>query len=115
MAVLSACSTNDSMPESFGGMSPEQTGCLVAYGDTDYEIGPLGPSESQTVEPNSYASFRIGRTLESLVLVAERQGDRAESSFDVVDIPSDGVVIASVGMRDGGNPGYEVRCWVGIE
>lgn len=111
--ALAACSTDPSMPSAFDDMASDQIGCLVAYGDDRFEVGPLGPSDTETVEPDSLASIRIGRTAASLIVNAERERTSTVATVDLVDLGPNGGIIVVWGLQDGGNPGLEVRCWTG--
>jgi len=64
----SSCSSTEGHPTAFGDMSRDEVGCTVEYGDDDlYVIGPLGPGDSENVEPNDYTSIRLRRTAEGVV------------------------------------------------
>ncbi|MBT8197980.1 MAG: hypothetical protein KJO84_05705, partial [Acidimicrobiia bacterium] len=78
-------------------------------------IGPLGPSDVETVEPNDYTSFRIGRTPDSVVVVVDRDRSRRGGNSALAELPTEGAggEVASGRWVDAGNPGFSVRCWRG--
>jgi len=111
--VATACSPTPATPSEFAAMTPDEVGRIVSFGDMEpFVMGPLGPSDSETVAPNDYTTFRIGRTASSVVVVVESPRRGSNASIGLNEIPSDGIV-ARGGFVDGGNPGYEVRCWRG--
>ena len=112
---ITACSGEPAMPSAFDDMPPDHIGCLVAYGDDRFEVGPLGPSDSETVEPDSLSSIRIGRTAVSLIVNAERERDSTVATVDLADLGPNGGLIVVWGLQDRGNPGLEVRCWTGSD
>jgi hypothetical protein len=77
-----------------------------------YIVGPLGPSDSQEIQPNDHTFFRIARTASDIIVVVEQTGGGSNGSIPINDLPTDGVV-ARGPFRDGGDPGYEVQCWRG--
>ena len=94
-------------------MTTDQVGCVLAYGDSDpIVVGPLGPSDSQEIEPTDYASFRIARTASDIIVVAEQPGSGSNVSVPLNDLPENGI-IAQGPFINGGNPGYTVTCWRG--
>ena len=101
--AVAACSSVDGKPGQFDGMTPDEVGCVV---------GPLGPSDSWENRPNDYTLFRIARTALDVIIVVEQTGGGSNSSTPLNDLPADGIV-ARGPFRDGGNPGYEIRCWRG--
>jgi len=108
-----ACSKADSMPAEFNVMTSDEVGCTVNYGgDSLYVVGPLGPSDSENVEPNDYTLIRVARTASDIVVVTEFPGGGQHGSTPLNNMPSDGVVIVSP-FRSGGDPGYVVTCWRG--
>lgn len=109
--VLGACSAVEPTPSAFEAMTPDQVGCVISYGEFEYEVGPLGPSDSETIEPNLYTKFRLGRTAVDLVIVVDRASDGMNGSIAVDQIPPEGTVVARNGLVDSGNPGYEIVCW----
>ncbi len=113
VVAVAACSPDDSMPSSFNGMTSDEVGCTVKYGDDGlYVVGPLGSSDSETVEPNDYTSIRLGRTALDIVVAAEVPGGGQNGSTPLNNIPADGVVAVSA-FRNGGDPGFVVTCWRG--
>jgi hypothetical protein len=111
--VVASCSAADSRPDQFDGMTPDQVGCVVTYGDNVQRVvGPLGPSDSWENRPNDYTLFRIARTALDVIVVVEQTGGGSNSSTPLNDLPADGIV-ARGPFRDGGNPGYVVTCWRG--
>lgn len=111
--AVAACSSVDGKPGQFDGMTPNEVGCVVTYGDNDrHVVGPLGPSDSWENRPNDYTLFRIARTALDVIIVVEQTGGGSTSSTPLNDLPADGIV-ARGPFRDGGNPGYEIRCWRG--
>ena len=104
------------MPVAFDAMAADQVGCVVEHGDAEYEVGPLGPgSDPVEIKPNSYTLFRFGRTALSLIVVAERERDKATMGLEVASISNDpvGTLVHQAAMQASGNPGYEIRCWAG--
>ena len=113
LLAASACSAAEVRPDQFEGMTQDEVGCVVNYGDTDrYVIGPLGSSDSEEIHPNDYTLFRIGRTASDVIVVVERTGGGSNASIPINSLPSYGVVSRGP-FRDGGNPGYIVTCWRG--
>ncbi|NNK91499.1 MAG: hypothetical protein HKO87_03625 [Acidimicrobiia bacterium] len=116
-AVLTGCSSSQSaLPPAFEGMAPDEVGCVISSGGAVIsEIGPLGPSDVETVEPNDYTSFRIGRTPDSVVVVVDRDRNRGSGTSAIAELPTEGVggVVASGSWVDAANPGFSVRCWRG--
>ena len=113
LLAVAACSSVEGKPSQFDGMTPDEVGCVVAYGDNDrHVVGPLGSSDSWENRPNDYTLFRIARTALDVIIVVEETGGGSNSSNPLNDLPADGIV-ARGPFRDGGNPGYEIRCWRG--
>ncbi len=111
---MAACSSPEARPEQFNNMSPDEVGCLVAYGDDDpYVVGPLGPSDSENTLPNDYTTIRLARTASDIVVVTEFPDSSSNGALALNRIPPDGVVVAKGPFRNGGNPGYSVTCWRG--
>lgn len=111
---LSACSSAEERPVEFGGMSPDEVGCTVEYGDDDvYVIGPLGPNDSENVEPNDYTAIRLGRTASDIVIAADFPDSGSSGAVALNKIATDGVVVARGQFRNGGEPGFVVMCWRG--
>lgn len=111
---LSACSSAEVHPVEFEGMSSDEIGCTVEYGDDNlYVVGPLGPSDSENVEPNDYTLIRFGRTASNIVVVAEFPDSGSIGGMALNEIPTDGVVVSTGPFRNGGEPGYVVTCWRG--
>ena len=111
--LIASCSPAEGRPTQFEGMTSDDVGCVVTYGDAErYVIGPLGPSDSKEIHPNDYTLFRIGRTASDVIVVVEQTGGGSNASVPINDLPAYGVV-ARGPFRDGGNPGYEVTCWRG--
>lgn len=113
--AATACSTDPAMPAAFDDMASNEIGCLVAYGADRFEIGPLGPSDAETVEPDSLSSIRIGRTATSLIVNAERDRNSTLATVDLADLGPTGGIIVVWSPQDSGNPGLEVRCWTGSD
>ena len=111
--VVTGCSTDPAMPTAFDDMAPDEIGCLVAYGDDRFEVGPLGPSDTEAVEPDALASIRIGRTAMSLIVNAERERNSTVATVDLANLGPNGGLIVVWSPQDSGNPGLEVRCWTG--
>jgi len=113
VVAVAGCSSGGSMPESFNGIASGEVGCTVRYGDDPlYVVGPLGPSDSENIEPNDYTFIRIGRTASDIVVVAEVPGGGQNGSTPLNNMPEDGVV----GIRQfhrGDDPGFVVTCWRG--
>ncbi len=113
VVALGACSTGDSMPAEFNGMASDEVGCTVSYGgDSLYVVGPLGPGDSESIEPNDYTLIRLGRTASDIVIATEVPGGGEHGSTPLNAIPADGVVALSP-FRTGEDPGYVVTCWRG--
>jgi hypothetical protein len=116
-AVLTGCSSSRSgLPPTFEGMASDEVGCVISSGGAVIaEVGPLSPSDVETVEPNDYTSFRIGRTPDSVVVVAEGDRSRGSGTSAIAELPTEGAggVVASGRWVDAGNPGFSVRCWRG--
>jgi len=111
--VLTACTSATSRPGEFEGMSTDEVGCTVNYGNTDlYVVGPLGPSDWEEVTPNDYTSIRIARTASDILVAAEVPGGGTGTSRPINDIPADGIV-ARRPFSNGGDPGFVVTCWRG--
>ena len=113
LVAVAACSSGDSMPESFNGMASDEVGCTVRYGDDPpYVVGPLGASGSENIEPNDYTFIRIGRTASDIVVVAEVPGGGQNGSTPLNNMPEDGVIDVRAFYR-GDDPGFVVTCWRG--
>jgi hypothetical protein len=111
--TAASCSHTESRPEQFDGMTSDEVGCVVTYGDTDrFTIGPLGPSGSEEIHPNDYTSFRIARTASDIIVVVERADGGSNVSLPIEELPGYGIVTRGP-FRNGGNPGYVVTCWRG--
>lgn len=111
--AVASCSRAEVRPGQFEGMTPDEVGCVVTYGDAHrYIIGPLGPSGSEEIHPNDYTSFRIARTASDVIVVVEREAGGSNVSVPLNELPGYGIVTLDP-FRDGGNPGYVVTCWRG--
>lgn len=114
LVLVASCSGGESMPESFNGMAPDEVGCTVKYGDVSpHVVGPLGPSDSENVEPNDYTFIRLGRTASSIVVVTEFPDSGSNGEMPLNKITTDGVVVRRGSFRNSGEPGYVVTCWRG--
>jgi len=115
LLVLGACSSSTDRPARFDGMSSDEVGCVITYGDDDpYAVGPLGPSDSEEIHPNDYTSFRIARTASDLIIVVEQPESGSTAQIPLAELPADGMV-ARGPFRNGGNPGYEITCQRGTD
>jgi hypothetical protein len=111
--IVAACSAAETRPDQFEGMTTDEVGCVVVYGDAGrFVLGPLGPSESEEIHPNDYTSFRIGRTASDVIVVVEQASSGSTVSIPLTELPGYGIVSRGP-FRDGGNPGYVVTCWRG--
>jgi uncharacterized protein YceK len=112
-SLLAGCSSVDSRPSEFDGMSADEVGCTLLYGsDTTYVVGPLGPSDFEVIEPNEWSSFRIFRTALNIGFSISTEKSGTDGSLPINDLPDDHVV-AWREMMDPGNPGYKIKCWRG--
>ncbi|MCL1593936.1 MAG: hypothetical protein M3132_06250 [Actinomycetia bacterium] len=110
---VAACSSPEGRPEQFDSIAPDEVGCTVAYGDEIFVVGPLGPADSENIEPNDYTMIRLGRTASDIVVVTEFPDSASNGGMALNTIPHDGVVVSRGPFRSGGNPGYSVTCWRG--
>lgn len=112
--VAAACNASNQRPAAFDEMSSDEVGCTVKYGDDSlYVVGPLGPSDSENVEPNDYTLIRLGRTASNIVVVTDFPDSGSNGGLALNKITTDGVVVSTGPFRNNGEPGYVVTCWRG--
>lgn len=114
VATAAACTTIDSAPNAFDDMTSDSVGCTVEYGDEEaFVVGPLGPTDSETVNPNDYTSFRFARTPESLVVAAKGSDWSSDVSRTLDEVTAAGTVVVKGPFINGDEPGYVATCWRG--
>ncbi len=114
--LIAGCTTSTTgPPDGFSGMSPDEVGCTVRYGDEPEQIvGPLTASAAHDYEPNDFTHIHIGRTAAAVSLRVERSDASTHTSFAMNEFVDGEPQELVVGMSPSGQPGVRITCWNGV-